>query len=224
MAVNAVPARQLALVPLELDACDAAVAGRRVGALLFRARPGGDFAGGFAERDASFSSSEARAAWLAVMALPTVAVVNRFSAEMCFSFGEWPTWWRRVREAGITTAEIAAGGAEPPADARWLPWGGGVARVPSRRARRAFGAAMVGAGDIRHSTWCYGEVIAGPDAPAVRAIGGVLASHGVNLALIATTDDGRYVTCNPHATLPAAAIAIASRKIATVLGGHLRRR
>jgi hypothetical protein len=222
--VRAIPAPELALVRLDLDAHHAAVDGRRVGALLFRARPRANFGAGFGERDESFSSSEARAAWLAVTALPSVAVVNRLDPETWFTFSEWPTWRRRMARGRVPVARLAAGGAELGGEAHWFPWGGGVAAVPPPLVRRAFGAAVVAATELRRATWCYGSVVAGTSSYTARMAGRVLESFGVHLAEIVTAEDGSFVSCTAHPAVPRQATATTAARIARALDAHLRRR
>jgi hypothetical protein len=213
----------LALARIDLDADHAKVEGRRVGALFVRALPRADFGGGFAPDDAAFSSSEVRSALLAVMALPSVAVVNRATPETWFSFSEWPAWRRRMGQAGVPLAALSTGGGDAPSGAWWLLWGGGIVPVPSREARKAFGAAVFAAEQLRRSLWCYGEIVAGASTPSARLAGRVLARFGINLAEIVTCDDDRFVSCTTHPAVPEQTAGVAER-IAVALDGHLRRR
>lgn len=219
-----IPARELALVRLDLDAHDAAVDGRRVGAVFFRARTRGMFAAGFGERDRLFSSSEARAAWLAVTNLSSVSAVNRLDPETCFTFSEWPTWRRRMVHARVPVVELAAGAGDAPGDGHWLPWGGGVAVTPPPLVRGAFGAAVVSATRLNRATWCYGRIVAGTDSDSARLAGRVLESHGVHFAEIVTAEDGSFVSSTAHPTVPGHATARTAATIASALDADLRRR
>ena len=224
IAVRDIPARELALVRLDLDAHGAAVEGCRVGAVFFRARPRASFAADFGERDRAFSSSEARAAWLEVTNLPSVAAVNRLDPETWFTFSEWPTWRRRTALAGVPAAKLVVGAADGGSEAFWLPWGGGVAALPPPLVRRAFGAAVVSATQLNRATWCYGNVVAGTDSHATRLAGGVLESFGVHLAEIVTAEDGSFVSCTAHPTVPEHATAQTATRIAKALDADLHRR
>jgi hypothetical protein len=224
VAVRDIPARELALARLDLDAHGAAVDGRRVGAVLFRARPRATFAADFGERDRAFTSSEARAAWLQVTNLPSVAAVNRLDPETWFTFSEWPTWRRRTARAGVPLAKLVVGAADNDKEAFWLPWGGGVAAVPPPLVRRAFGAAVVSATRLNRAIWCYGSVVAGTESYATQLAGGVLESFGVHLAEIVTAEDGSLVSCTAHPTVPEHATAQTATRIAKALDADLRRR
>jgi hypothetical protein len=224
IAVRDIRARELALVRLDLDARGAAVDGRRVGAVFFRARPRATFAGDFGERDRAFSSSEARAAWLEVTNLSSVAAVNRLDPETWFTFSEWPTWRRRTALAGVPLAKLVVGAADSDGNAFWLPWGGGVAAAPPPLVRKAFGAAVVSAKRLNRAIWCYGSVVAGADSQATRLAGGVLKSFGVNLAEIVTAEDGSFVSCTAHPIVPEHATAQTATRIAKALDADLHRR
>jgi hypothetical protein len=195
-----------------------------VGAVLFRARPRANFAAGFGERDEAFTSSEVRAAWLAVTNLPAVTAVNRLDPETWFTFSEWPTWRRRMVRGRVAVAELAAGGADGGGAAHWFPWGGGVAAAPPPLVRRAFGAAVVTATELNRATWCYGALVAGTSSYTARIAGRVLESFGVNLAEIVTAEDGAFVSCTAHPTVPARATRTTATRIARMLDETLRRR
>jgi hypothetical protein len=216
--------RALARTRVELTADDVRVRGRRVRAVLFRASPGGGLAAGFRVDDASFSSSEARAAWLAVLHAPSVVAVNRADAEVWFALADWPIWRRRLAAAGVPLAPLAAGAVDVGPDASWLPWGGGVATPKTRAVRRAFGAAMVPTKSLASAVVAGGAVVDGTDGEGVRAAAAELSRWGVSLAGVVADEDGRVVSATAAPSVTAAVAPAAARRLTEVLTAHLHRR
>jgi hypothetical protein len=219
--------RSLARTRVEVTADDVRVRDRRVAAVLFRASTGDGLAEGFHADDASFSSSEARAAWLAALHSPSVIAVNRIDPEVWFAFADWPIWRRRLADAGVPLAPLAVGDVDTGADGAWLPWGGGVARPRPRAVRRVFGAAVTSATSLETAVVAASDVVDGADGAdgeVARSVADVLASWGVSLAGLVIDEQGRVVSATATPTISEAVAPAAARRLTEVLTAHLHRR
>lgn len=214
----------LAATRLELRGDEAQVRGQRVRAVLFRAMPGGALAAGFHDDDESFSSSEARAAWLALLQLPSVIAINRADPETWFALSDWPIWRRRLAGARIPLAPLAVGDVDVGPDATWLPWGGGIARVKTQAVRRVFGAAVVPSRELTHVVVADGESVEAGDGEGVRGAVEVLRRWGVLLAGIVVDDKGRVVSATAAPFIPTSVASAAARRLTEVLTADLPRR
>jgi hypothetical protein len=213
----------LASTPCTLSPRGVRVAGVELHAVLFRARPHRAFADGFRADDLEFASAEARAVWLAALALTSVAAPNRFSAEEWYSSAEWPIWRRRFDDAGVPTAP-ALGGA-PGDEVAWLPYSSsGRHAAPGPATRAITGATLVEAGALSSSVVCLGAVIEGPDTEPVRRAAAVMEDHGSRLVGIVADEEGRILLATAHPEVARDTARRAAAMIAEEVHAHPARR
>lgn len=224
-AVRRLAAGDLARAPLELTGTGARLAGREVGAVFFRAATRTWFANGFEEADAEFCNAETASAWMALLDLEPVLAINRSDAELWFSDSEWSVWRRRLIEAGVAVTPLTVGAATSTDERRWMPWGGGLARMPGPRAARCLAAAEPVHSVARTSVWLRASVVAGDSSPGARAAAAVMADHGATFAEVRVAGDDTVFACSSRPLMPSASEAVAAgRRIAEEIDDHLRGR
>jgi len=201
--VKHVAARTLAMLDLNVERDHVLVGGVPLGALFFRAGPWAQFAEGFVADDASFANMEVSMAWLAIMARPAVAALNRPDAEVWTTRSEWAVWRRRLLAADIPCVDLAVGAADGTYN-HWLPWGGGVALPPGVAVRRLFASALTNANGLTSAVW-YADRTSPPIA-SPPALGEFLRRYGIELAGITADEQGRIaaLTIQPRVDEPTA--------------------
>jgi hypothetical protein len=193
--VKHVAARTLALLDLHVERDRVLVGGVPLGALIFRAGPWAQFAEGFVAGDASFANMEVSLAWLAIMARPAVAALNRPDAEVWTTRSEWAVWRRRLLAADLPCVDLAVGAVDGPYN-HWLPWGGGVARPPGDQVRRLFASALTNANVLTSSIWFAGRTF--PESAYPPSLGNFLGRYGIELAGITADERGRIAAITIH--------------------------
>jgi hypothetical protein len=218
--VRRLAAARLAASPLTLTPQEARLEGEQVAGVVFLCRPDGDFGGA----DRAPCSNEARAAWLALLQLPTVVTAHRPDAELWYSSSEWSVWRRRLVAAGLPVADLVVGDHPDEADAMWLPWGGGVSKAPEPGARRAFAPALARRSSMAHSVWFGGECLDGAAEPEAGAAAQVLRAHGAELAGITRDAWGRVMVTTAHPHVAGGAVTRVAQRIGAFYAPALHRR
>jgi hypothetical protein len=191
-----IDASRLALEPVALDADSATLDGRTIDAAIFLAEPMASFGGDFVPEDADFCDAEVRATWLALLNLPSVATVTRWTAEEWASLGEWAIWRRRLLTEGVPCSPLAFGVDPTDGDIRWMPFSSSDTHaVPGPVGRRLMVPPLTSAQPTTASIWCCGQVIAGPDSEIVHRCGRVLERYGTRLASIVLDERGAVFAC-----------------------------
>ena len=221
-----IPTSELASIPLQIVDDSLLLQREAISAVLFRARPDSHFGGNFVESDASFSSNEARATWLAALNLPSVCAINRADEELWFSNAEWPIWRRRLISEGIPVVSLSVGDIDSLNDRPvvWMPWGGVFAHPPGPYARRAFATALIPAEGIHVTLWCCGSPIDGPGDGFIRGAASVMSSHGIELASIVSDSTDRIVSCTAYPDVPESFVSPVAHRITEVLNADMRGR
>jgi hypothetical protein len=98
----------------------------------------------------------------------------------------------------------------------WLPWGGGVAKLPGRFAAEVFAAAQAETAGFERVLLCYGEPL--EDAgEAARAAAKQLAGWGINFAELLVGACGGLFGCTVFPRVPERRAAEAARRVAAGL-------
>jgi hypothetical protein len=191
-----IDASQLALEALELDRDGATLGGRTIDAAVFLAEPTASFGGDFAREDAEFCDAEVRATWLALLNLPSIATVTRWTAEEWTSLGEWAIWRRRLLADGVACTALAFGMDPADGGTRWVPFSSSETHsLPGPAGRRMLVPPQTSAQPAGTSIWCCGRVVAGTDSQTVHRCGQVLERYGTRLASIVLDQDGAVFAC-----------------------------
>jgi hypothetical protein len=201
--VKYVASQTLALLDLNVERDHVLVGGVPLGALFFRAGPWTQFAEGFVADDASFANMEVSLAWLAIMARPAIAILNRPDAEVWTTRSEWAVWRRRLLAADVPCVDLAVGAVDGTYH-HWLPWGGGIAQPPGVQVRRLFASALTNANGLTSSVWFAGRTF--PESACPATLGDFLRRYGIELAGITADSHGRIaaLTIQPQVDEPTA--------------------
>jgi hypothetical protein len=191
-----IDAADLALQPIQLRNTEARLNGRGIDVAVFLAEANRSFGGDFTVEDRDFCDAEVRAIWLALLNLPSVKTLTRWTAEEWASMGGWAIWRRRLSGAGIPLTSMSFGSAPDAAAARWFPFTSTRTHtLPGGLGRRVLVPPLTGQEPVSSAIWCCGQVIAGPDLDVVRACGSVLENYGTRLASITLDEEGRVFAC-----------------------------
>jgi hypothetical protein len=135
--------------------------GEAVDGIVFRLSPRLFVAPGYDDEDAAFAAAELRAAWVHLLSLPRIAVVNRPNMDGWLASSEWSAWRRRLGALGIACAPRRIG--EPFSGGWWVRWAGGIGALPEGNVAQRLGSASVEAGPLHTVLCCAGEVVGAPE-------------------------------------------------------------
>jgi hypothetical protein len=213
-----VDARRLCDRRVRLAAGELAVDGRAVAAVLFRVQPDDSVSVGFADADRPFADRETIAVWLAGAKLPGVIAFNGYDAEAWFRGLGWVVWRERLLEAGVPVTPARFGDGPERGSSVWRPYRvGGERAAPTAATRRALGTASCPAGPRRRHLAVGGGLVAGQVSRTAERAAVTLAAGGIALAEIATDDEDRVVTVDPHPLLATDEAALAAARLAALL-------
>ncbi len=209
---------RLALARVAVNSGEAFFEGGRIAAVLFRAAPAENFGCGFAAEDVSFAAAEARALWVHILSLPSIAAMNRADCDTWFVPSPWLVWQRRLESAGVPTSRCTFG--VPSTGARtWLQWSGGFAREPAPEAVRALGAATIDAQPLREFLWVSRSGNA-ESTPHLAAAGRVLETFGVRLASFYLDPDDAIAAVSTFPRVPGHLATDTAIRIVEAFDGH----
>jgi hypothetical protein len=202
-----------------------AVNGQSVGGIFLRSSPESVFGEGFAARDRAFCDAEIRAVWLAALHLESVLAINRYDPAAWFEAAGWPVWRWRLIEAGVPVSPFGFGDVEVQGARSWYPYRSSRAQsVPSRATRRVMGCALA------QSTWkqvslvVCGHVLEGELSSSVESAAQLLNESGVQIAEIATDNDGCVLSVNTQPRISEArTVEQAGQLIGEAYRAHMHR-
>jgi hypothetical protein len=200
---RAIELAELGEVGIRIRGSACSIDGVPVAGVLSRGLPNLNIASRFGLLDQPFCNSELGAAWLAVLNLPSVLAINRYTAGMWYEHLHWQSFRGLLKEANIPTCTLTFGGDGcNEQGVRWLSY---VSSEPvstvNPTVHAHLGSALTLSQSASSALWVCGKRIHGAAGDNAEAAARYLNKMGVALVEIWTEPDGSIFLVNPQPSI-----------------------